>query len=360
MQVEIARAFLSSESADIAVSFDVSSESAQNLGLLPVPRLVVGGHRFSSGRGRLFRRLIAQPATAWRLIRFCRTHSIDVIYEVMDHPLQLVPRILARLFGIRVLTSVHDATRHSGDKSRFLDLVSRISLKATDGVMTYSVASAQELKAAGLAARVPVFDTVLGARGSSNQALNAREPKNATFTVGFFGRIEAYKGIARLAGAIVLLRERGFPVRLSLYGRGRLTALERTLLGQARAGVNSGWVADEDIPGVIDSFDILALPYDDASQSGVIGLALTSGIPIVATPVGGLREQVLDSGGGVLARGMSVEDFADAIEGLISDPALYQSLSERGIEAAHSSYSWDRVSSDILSATRLLAKAPRQ
>ena len=39
---------------------------------------------------------------------------------------------------------------------------------------------------------------------------------------------------------------------------------------------------------------VVALPYLDASQSGVGMLALARGIPVVVTAVGGLRELVLD------------------------------------------------------------------
>jgi glycosyltransferase involved in cell wall biosynthesis len=277
----------------------------------------------------------------------------------MDHPFQLAPRIVARLCGIRVLTSIHDAVRHPGEESRLLDLIAQVSLRASDGVMTYSAAVARKLRVVTAIGRVQIFQTVIGAFGAPQQRGGARSAPNAPFTVGFFGRIEAYKGLARLAGAIVELRERGVDVRLSIHGRGQLSASEQLLLEQADAKVNNSWVSDTEIQAVIESFDILALPYDDASQSGVIGYALSSGTPTVATPVEGLREQVSDSGGGILARGMTTHDFAAALEELIVDPKLYRTLSEHAVESARSTYSWDRVSADILSAARLLAKAPK-
>ena len=358
IQEHIASALVANLAAEVSVSFDASSESARRLGSLTVPKLVIG-RAGSSSKWWLFKRLAAQPMSAWKLVRFCRVNSIDVVYEVMDHPFQLAPRIVARLCGIRVLTSVHDAVRHPGEESRLLDLIAQVSLRASDGVMTYSAAVARKLRVVTAIGRVQIFQTVIGAFGAPQQRGGARSAPNAPFTVGFFGRIEAYKGLARLAGAIVELRERGVDVRLSIHGRGQLSASEQLLLEQADAKVNNSWVSDTEIQAVIESFDILALPYDDASQSGVIGYALSSGTPTVATPVEGLREQVSDSGGGILARGMTTHDFAAALEELIVDPKLYRTLSEHAVESARSTYSWDRVSADILSAARLLAKAPK-
>ncbi len=50
----------------------------------------------------------------------------------------------------------------------------------------------------------------------------------------------------------------------------------------------------------------------------VVAAAYGAGLPVVATPVGGLAEQVVDGTTGVLARGStSAADFADAIRRLI-------------------------------------------
>jgi glycosyltransferase involved in cell wall biosynthesis len=67
----------------------------------------------------------------------------------------------------------------------------------------------------------------------------------------------------------------------------------------------------------------MVLPYLEASQSGVIAAAYGAHLPVVATPVGGLTEQVADGRTGLLAKGATAKDIADAIRKLIETPGLY-------------------------------------
>jgi glycosyltransferase involved in cell wall biosynthesis len=70
----------------------------------------------------------------------------------------------------------------------------------------------------------------------------------------------------------------------------------------------------------------MALPYVEASQSGVALTAFGGGMPVVATPVGGLGEQVRDGVDGLLAAAATPAAFADALARVATDPALLARL----------------------------------
>jgi glycosyltransferase involved in cell wall biosynthesis len=282
---------------------------------------------------------------------------VEVIFDVMDHPLQLIPRTLARLAGVKVLGSVHDATRHSGEESRVFDLLSRIAIRASDGILTYSDAVAEQLATRGTSVVPRVFKTVHGAFGIPVVPRKHPGIDGSDFVVGFFGRIERYKGLSRLLAAAAVLRRNGFPVIVKIHGRGALTESERQLASNVRAEVYSGWVAESEIQETVASYDLLALPYDDASQSGVLGYALSAGVPSVCTPVGGLSEQVIQSRAGLVADGMSAESFAAAIEAVLGDADRYAALSAAGVHSATTAFSWGRVAEDVLSAARKVSAA---
>lgn len=351
LQKRLVQSFVRRKDAIVFASYDARSEVANDLQGQSTDDFVVG-RSYVSGRLAILLRLADQPLDALRLVRFCRVNGIRFIYEVMDHPLQLLPRMLARLCGIRVLGSVHDATRHSGEESTVLTLISAISTRMVDGTMTYSTAVASQVAATHLNRRAPVFETVHGAFGSVD--IGPRTPPDTArqFTIGFFGRIERYKGISRLLEAAEVLQAEGRLVHIVVCGRGELSQVQRSELTSLGGEFDNRWIEEDKIQAIIDQFDVLALPYDEASQSGVVGYALSAGIPIVCTPVAGLAEQVSLSGGGVVSEGMSSLDYAEALRQVMVDPSLYGRLSEAGLRAARTIFSWDRVGDDAVAAMR--------
>jgi len=93
--------------------------------------------------------------------------------------------------------------------------------------------------------------------------------------------------------------------------------------------IQQGWIADTEITSVFSQADIVVLPYIEASQSGVFVVALAAGVPTVATPVGGLKEQIETGVTGLLAETVTPEGLAKAIADLISDATL-RALFRRG------------------------------
>lgn len=73
-------------------------------------------------------------------------------------------------------------------------------------------------------------------------------------------------------------------------------------------------------------FHAVVLSHIEASQSGVAAVALGAGLPIIATPVGGIVEQIKDETTGVLANRIDATSLADAAKRLLLDPQLYQAI----------------------------------
>jgi glycosyltransferase involved in cell wall biosynthesis len=128
--------------------------------------------------------------------------------------------------------------------------------------------------------------------------------------------------------ALEILRREGVPVELGVYGEGDLASLAGRLR-DLQAEVVNEWIPDDHIAAIFDRFDAVVLPNIEASQSGVAAAALASGLPVIATPVGGLVEQVIDGETGVVARAVDARSFAHAIRRLAVDPALYQRIRQR-------------------------------
>ena len=105
-----------------------------------------------------------------------------------------------------------------------------------------------------------------------------------------------------------------------------------------------GYVADSDVPALMQEHHIIVQPYRSASQSGVVPIAFNAGRPVVVTPVGGLSETVRHGENGVVASSVDPGSIAEAIEQAI---ARREDLA-RG--AAESSASWARVATAVVAA----------
>jgi glycosyltransferase involved in cell wall biosynthesis len=162
----------------------------------------------------------------------------------------------------------------------------------------------------------------------------------------FFGRIVAYKGLDHLLRAYELLLDRGVKVELVIAGSGSL-APYADLLCNLPVAVRNEWLSDAAIADLLTATDVAVLPYVEASQSGVAASAYAAGRAVVATPMGGLVEQVEHGTTGVLACDMSVGALASAIRTLVDDPDLFDRCAEGALAHAQGRLSW-RHSADVV------------
>lgn len=64
--------------------------------------------------------------------------------------------------------------------------------------------------------------------------------------------------------------------------------------------IDNRYVPNEEVPAIFDEADLLVLPYLSATQSGVARIALSNGLPIIASRTGGLSESVIEDFNGML------------------------------------------------------------
>jgi glycosyltransferase involved in cell wall biosynthesis len=86
------------------------------------------------------------------------------------------------------------------------------------------------------------------------------------------------------------------------------------------------WLSHEELAQILSDHDVAVAPYVEASQSGVIAAAFGAGLPVIATPVGGLVEQVVDGVTGLICGAVTPGAIADSIGRLAEDRALLARL----------------------------------
>ncbi|MFP5407600.1 MAG: glycosyltransferase, partial [Gammaproteobacteria bacterium] len=112
-------------------------------------------------------------------------------------------------------------------------------------------------------------------------------------------------------------------MRLAVVGNGPLGAevREQVAASPAREAI---WLAGDrqDVPGLMRSFDVYALPSLAEGINNTLLEAMASGLPAVATRVGGNGELIENGRCGVLVDSESASAMADALSTYVLDPAL--------------------------------------
>ena len=144
----------------------------------------------------------------------------------------------------------------------------------------------------------------------------------------------SYKGLDHFIDAMAQLKGSGQNVECAVIGSGNISPTSMARLRALDAEVVNRWIKDEEISGILDRFDIMACTHVEASQSGVVAAAFGHSIPVVAMPTGGIIEQVIDGGSGVVATHTSAGAFADAVRRLVNEPGLYDHISAQLLATA--------------------------
>jgi glycosyltransferase involved in cell wall biosynthesis len=130
--------------------------------------------------------------------------------------------------------------------------------------------------------------------------------------VGNVARLAEQKGQRDLIAAAPRVLERHPDVRFVVVGDGELREeLER--LAEPLGDRFTFLGAREDVPDLLASFEVFAFPSRFEGLCLAVLEAQAAGVPVVATPVGGIRESVVDGETGWVVPPRDVESLAERI-----------------------------------------------
>ncbi len=258
-----------------------------------------------------------------RLAQQIRTQMPDVVLFPMLHP--WAPFLQWYLRDIPSVIVLHDPRPHPDLVSTIGCFWDNLSIRLAKRCIVLSdVLRDAAQKRGAVADRI---DTVpLGGLSYYQQQANGPHVDGERFecrdTLFFFGRITSYKGLGDLLQAFTILKSQFASLRLQIVGEGNIKPYLPLIGNLADVEVINRWIGEEEMATFFQGAKIMVLPYTSASQSGVLALAAAFALPVVATRVGGIPEQVKDGETGCLVEPNSPAQLADAIEQLLRDPAL--------------------------------------
>jgi glycosyltransferase involved in cell wall biosynthesis len=258
-----------------------------------------------------------------------RARKADLVVSTMTH---LWTPLVAPRLTVPYVPVVHEARPHLGDSSLLWNWRLKTELKAARAVVTLSDGVAADLRE--MAPSLPCLRIRLLALPRLLPQTIAGPPSFL-----FFGRLRAYKGLDLLRDAFALLQKTQPGVLLRVIGEGDAEAFAPGLSQQPGVAVESRWVPEGEVASLLSTATAVVLPYYAASQSGIVPQALALGVPVIATPVAGLREQLREGEGAIFADKPTPEAFARAMKEVLV-PATNARLREEARNASTNAVDW--------------------
>jgi len=287
------------------------------------------------------------PSLIYKLARYFREHKIDIMHThswgtlvegVLAARLARVPKIIHGEHGTFPKGFPHRAIQNLF--FRRCDQVLSVSGELADTLARVTGYPRARIKTIYNGVDTSVFNT--------EQALRVKYRKENldnpdTFWIGTVGRTVKVKNQQLLVRAAQQLKKEKRSFLITIVGDSRLNSLRPQLEKLANdldvkehiqfTGIR------KDIAGFLNGFDVFALPSLSEGCSNVIQEAMTCGLPVVASRVGGNPELVNHEQNGILFESDNVEQLSAALGRLMDEPELRKKMSNAAATRAAGHFS---------------------
>lgn len=255
-----------------------------------------------------------------------RQHQVTTLIDVMPHVWMPIFLPVIRSSGVRYIAIAHDGAIHPGDwRSRVAKLSNDYCLRRADHVVALSETVAEQLRGQGLVSESNLSVLFHPDLSFGSASRSAPRHTDDPIRLVFMGRIMPYKGLSLFVDMVENLRAIGFPVECGVFGEGDL-GRDAARLATLGAEIINHWLDDAEIANILSRYDVLIASHIEASQSGVVAAALGAGLPVIATPVGGLVEQIENGVTGLVAQSVSADSLVAEVRRIVLTPGLYDTM----------------------------------
>jgi D-inositol-3-phosphate glycosyltransferase len=285
-----------------------------------------------------------------RLLRYALRSKPATFHILWNNKIEVFDRTLLMMYykvlGKKVALTVHNVNQAKRDRQDSLlnRLTLKIQYRLSDHMFVHTKKMKDELlqdfgiaDSAVTVIRHPINDAFPDTNLTPSGAKHQLGVKDSEKAILFLGRIKPYKGIEDLLTAFQQLVKRDPTYRLVIAGephKGSESYLDeiRSIVARDFAPgqvlLKFQFIPDDQMELYLKAGDVLVLPYKDIFQSGILFLAYSFGIPVVATDVGSFREDVVEGETGFICKPGDPADLARTLETYFLS-ALYKDLRAR-------------------------------
>ncbi|MGA2515974.1 MAG: glycosyltransferase family 4 protein [Thermodesulfobacteriota bacterium] len=302
----------------------------------------------------------------WRLLKYATTTDSTLFHILWLNKFLLFDRTLLnvyyKLLGKKLVFTAHNIDEKERDGGNHI--LNRLSLKILYTLMDHIFVHTTKMKSQLIQEFKIREDKVtvipFGINNTIPTSNLTKAEARAELQLGdhekvllFFGNIAPYKGLEYVIDAIERLRNKDDTFRLIIAGRIKdcqpyWERLQRIVENHNLSNYiirKIEYIPDEEVEVLFKSSDVLMLPYKFIYQSGVLFLSYSFGLPVIATDVGSLREEIVEGETGFICKPEDPQDLSEKID-LYFKSELFKNLEKNRkiiMEYANERYSWDKV-----------------
>lgn len=237
---------------------------------------------------------------------------------------------LARLFGIPCLSTCHGFIDND-PKLRFYNRLDYFMLNHSEKIIAVSEPIRDLLAKKGvdgrriefLANAVQSHRTAQNGIGTKAEIRKRHGIPDGDFVAGYIGRLSVEKGVDNILKALAILKNEGILVKVMIIGdgpkRGDLEEMA-SRLNIAELVLFLGF--RQEPAAYLEAMDLFILPSLTEGTPMALLEAMSAGVPIIASSVGGIPDIVKDGEHGLLIRSGDFAGLSKAVKRLLREPEL--------------------------------------
>lgn len=345
----------------------VGSDEVDSPEMHVTPRLKFLNLHGSMRSASLGKKIVRVLVCYLRLALYTATASPKVLHILWNNNFELIDRTLLmlyyRLLGKKIAITAHNI--NAGQRDSADSALNRFTLRIQYQLVHHIFVHTHKMKRQlcddfGVredevtTLRHPINDAFPDTDLTPTQAKQRLGIRAGEKTMLFFGRLRPYKGLEYLLSAFEQLSALDAGYRLIIAGEskkgseGYFEDVQSQISSHANREqiiARIEFVPDQDAELYLKAADVMVLPYKDIFQSGVLFLAYSFGLPVVASDVGSFREEIVEGKTGFVCKPCDPLDLAKTLRTYFeSDLYLHLGSCRREIrEYAYAEHSWDAV-----------------
>lgn len=303
-------------------------------------------------------------ASIGQLVRIIKQHQIQIVHAQGPASLDLMVAFAALLAGVKVVITrpvmIEDQVTYSTLRRRVYSLIDRMStLRLVDRVVAVSHAGIEHLKN-----YCGVSDKKLGLihngvdlkrfEQAVRRGANGRNAEQRV-TLGMVAQLFPPKGWHDYIEVVERLVRQGLSIKALVIGEGHLRdELEALVKAKNLTEVVEFTGFQDNVSALYSMMDIFLFTTHREGLSVAVIEGMASGLPFVATEVGGIREQIIEGENGYVVPVRDIELLTQRTAELIRNPALRETMGRKSRELALERFDESRMLEQYVACYRSL------
>jgi glycosyltransferase involved in cell wall biosynthesis len=304
-------------------------------------------------------KVVEYPVNIIETVFILYKNKISIVHFQTVNQIELLMIAVFKIIGIKIIYTIHNVKPRHQNFKFYHPRLYKLIYGFCDHLVIHSEQGRQEI--CELFAISPDKVSVIP-HGDykffmNDQSLTKEEAKiNLGLmpddkTILFFGAIRESKGLKNIVLALPDIIKCVKHIKLLIVGE---PCHDYSIY---RALINSGkledyvyedlkYIQNQEVSKYFSAADIVVLPYNDITQSGVLQIAYAFGKPVIATAIGGFLEAVLDGKNGFLFPKDDIKCLSQKVIEILSDQDKMTAMGDYSRYLSDNKYSWDTISEE--------------